>query len=137
MYEKNGEKFGCLGKRSYFCKCFYSTYKNIKDYEENNFSFCSSLEKIKIPKTIKQIPSNFLWGCTSLKSFTLPESIIEIEGNPFRESGIEYIDCRSEHFLFEHGLLMRVDNFIFPCTYMYKHSILIISFFKLFTYILS
>ena len=33
MYEKNGEKFGCLGKRSYFCKCFYSTYKNIEGPE--------------------------------------------------------------------------------------------------------
>ena len=46
MYEKNGEKFGCLGKRSYFCKCFYSTYKNIKDYEENFDSNVAEKEDI-------------------------------------------------------------------------------------------
>ena len=94
------------------CKSLKSVHipDSIEQLADNNFSFCSSLEKIRIPNTIKKIPANFLWKCTSLKNVTIPENIIEIEGNPFRESGIEDIDCKSKYFLFENGLLMTANK---------------------------
>jgi len=103
-YMEYGAFSGCKSLK------FVHIPNSVEQLADNNFSFCSSLEEIVIPNTIKKIPSNFLWSCTSLKSVTLPESIIEIEGNPFRESGIEKIDCKTEHFHFENGFLMTADK---------------------------
>ena len=83
---------------------------SMEELGDNNFSFCDSLEKITIPNRIRTIPANFLWRCSSLKELTIPASVDEIEGNPFRESGIRRINCQSSHFVFENGFLMTNDK---------------------------
>ena len=50
---------------------------------ENAFESCSSLEKIELPQSVKEIGDNaFLW-CTSLKEVVIPDSVTKIGRSAF------------------------------------------------------
>ena len=65
------------------------------EIDKNAFSFCKSLESIKIPNNIKKIGKEAFSHCTSLKKIIIPNTVEKISENAF-------LDCKSlEEAIFE------------------------------------
>lgn len=90
--------------------CKIKIPEGVNTLEEGLFSFCRSLNEVIIPNSVSTICDDVFWECSQLKTLTLPENVREIKKNPFRESGIEEIICRSPYYVFENGLLMTADR---------------------------
>ena len=63
------------------------------DFEEDSamiilgssaFSYCSSLEGITLPETLKEIGDSAFHDCTNLKSISIPENVMKIHGYVFK-----------------------------------------------------
>lgn len=49
------------------------------------FGYCSSLNEIKLPRTLKKIYQQAFQGCTGLKNITLPDSVIYVGDKVFND----------------------------------------------------
>ncbi len=48
-----------------------------------NFSQCTSLESIELPRNLTAVPAGLCWGCSSLESVSLPETVTGIGEHAF------------------------------------------------------
>ena len=51
------------------------------------FAYCTALETIVFPSTLKEIGFNCFYGCTSLKSANLPAGLTNIGHDAFSRTG--------------------------------------------------
>lgn len=85
-----------------FCGCFslrsITIPKNVSCIGNESFRNCTKLDSIIIPDTVTSIGDSAFRGCNNIKKIIIPENIIKIGINPFAQSGINNVVCKSEHF---------------------------------------
>lgn len=60
-------------------------------YGRECFCYCEFLQKVTLPKNLKDIPMSCFHGCSSLKEIALPEGLEKIGDSAFSKSGLESI----------------------------------------------
>lgn len=68
--------------------------KSVKNIGKSAFAFCDKLNTIELPNTIESIKSKAFFGCTNLKEIIIPENVKELESLIFANSGITKITLR-------------------------------------------
>ena len=84
--------------------------KSLKILSNNLFDHCESLAEISLPDGVTEIGDFVFCRCTSLKSITLLSQVRKIGVNPFADSGIEQIINHSTCFEMENGILYSNDK---------------------------
>ncbi len=62
----------------------FSSAKNLKEIDQNVFSYCRSLKEITLSNSIEKIASQAFTECSALEKITIPESVKEIGENAFQ-----------------------------------------------------
>lgn len=86
----NADAFKDTGVKSIKFNCTYSSFVIASDA----FKDLTSLEKVVLPKNLKEIPYGAFRGCKSLKSVIMPNSVTSIGENAFGE-------CTSLKFIYD------------------------------------
>lgn len=87
----------------------YSTVKNlilsegIENIGDFAFSYCRSIESIKIPSSIKKIGYGAFWGCDNLTNITISEGVTNISYGAFR-------NCRNIEKIILPSTITNIEN---------------------------
>lgn len=74
--------------------CTYSSFK----IESDAFAKLTSLEKVVLPKNLKEIPSGAFEGCTALKTAIVPNSVTSIGSGAFKDCNVLSVVYNSERY---------------------------------------
>lgn len=101
------------------------TYKGI-DYKvtamgDNAFRYCTSLKKVTLPNTIKEIGSRAFGGCTSLLSVNIPSSVQILAGNAFEDTRIFENNIDANGAVYYDGCLLALTRNL-PSDYTVKNG---------------
>ena len=87
----------------------YVDLSNVKDIGAHLFTYCSELERVDLPSTLKKIPYSMFYKCSKLKTIDLPSTLESISWDAFACSGLERIE-------FPEGLSVIGEQSFYDCS---------------------